>query len=38
MTETDIEKSDVLLSFGIDVDWKFERDFFLKEIPIFMSL
>ncbi|MDC6475151.1 hypothetical protein PQZ71_00705 [Candidatus Pelagibacter sp.] len=36
ISETDIEKSDVLLSFGIDVDWKFERDFFrIKEIPIY---
>ena len=36
ISETDLKNSDALLSLGIDVDWKFEIDFFKKkELPIY---
>jgi hypothetical protein len=36
ITQSDLKKSDALLSFGIDANWKFETDFFKnKELPIY---
>jgi hypothetical protein len=36
IAQSDLNQSDALLSFGIDVDWKFEIDFFKnKELPIY---
>ena len=36
VSRNDISKSDILFSFGIDVDWSFEEDFLKKnKLPVY---